>query len=216
MIPILTIDVLGNATSSVTTDEQRAAFKERRVRIQSIQFSTVTITGPALARIRDRYRGDNDILDLADFFASAWPDQWIIDGLCRAFEHHFNGLHEEATMLALRRIEWIARDLFAARGGATTTPMQGERPGGVKGLGEILRALREHLDPAFATWLDLALVNPTAINLRGRYFHALRDGPEPSETDAALALQAVLYLWRDCVQRNAAAAEREDPDQTDV
>lgn len=216
LIPILTIDVLGNATSSVTTDEQRAAFKERWARTQSMSFSAATITGPALAGIRDRYRGDNGIHDLAGFFAAAWPDPWIVDGLCRAFQHHFNGLHEEAVMIALRRIEWIARDLLAACGGVTTTPMQGDRPGGVKGLGDILRALREHLDPDFATWLDLALTNPTASNLRGRYFHALRDGSESSANDAALALQAVLYLWRDRIQRNAAAAEREDPDSAAV
>ncbi len=216
LIPILTSDVLGNATSSVRTDEQRSALKERWGRTHSISFSAATITGPALAGIRDRYRGDNGIHDLAGFFAAAWPDPWIVDGLCRAFQHHFNGLHEEAVMIALRRIEWIARDLLAACGGVTTTPMQGDRPGGVKGLGDILRALREHLDPDFATWLDLALTNPTAINLRGRYFHALRDGTEPSQTDAVTALQAVLYLWRDRIQRNAAAAEREDPDSAAV
>ena len=216
LVPLQTFDVRGNATSSVATDEQRPAFKERWIRTWLISFSAATITGPALAHIRDHYRGNDGTLDLAGFFAAAWTDQWIVDGLCRAFEHHFNGLHEEAALLALRRIEWIARDLLNTCGGVTTTPMQGERPGGVKGLGEILRALRGHLDPDFATWLDLSLTNSTAINLRGRYFHALRDGPEPSQTDAALALQAVLYLWRDRVQRNAAAAEREDPDQASV
>ena len=217
MVSIRTLDVLGNATSSVRTDERRAELKERWVRTQSMLFSAATITGLALTRIRDRYRGDDGVPDLAGFFAAAWPDSWIVDGLCRAFQHHFNGLHEEAVMLALRRIEWIARDLLAACGGVTTTPMQGDRPGGVKGLGDILRALREHLDPDFATWLDLALTNPTAINLRGRYFHALRDGSEFPKNDAALALQAVLYLWRDRIQRNAAqAAEREDPDTAAV
>ena len=217
LVSIRTLDVRGNATSSVTTDEQRAAFKERWVRTWLISFSAATITGLALTRIRDRYRGDDGVPDLAGFFAAAWPDSWIVDGLCRAFQHHFNGLHEEAVMLALRRIEWIARDLLAACGGVTTTPMQGDRPGGVKGLGDILRALREHLDPDFATWLDLALTNPTASNLRGRYFHALRDGSEFPKNDAALALQAVLYLWRDRIQRNAAqAAEREDPDTAAV
>ena len=216
LVSIRTLDVRGNATSSVTTDEQRAAFKERWVRTWLISFSAATITGLALTRIRDRYRGDDGVPDLAGFFAAAWPDSWIVDGLCRAFQHHFNGLHEEAVMLALRRIEWIARDLLAACGGVTTTPMQGDRPGGVKGLGDILRALREHLDPDFAKWLELALTDSTAINLRGRYFHALRDGSESSANDAALALQAVLYLWRDRIQRNAEAAEREDPDSAAV
>ena len=217
LVSIRTLDVLGNATSSVTTNERRAAFKERWVRTWLISFSAATITGLALTRIRDRYRGDDGVPDLAGFFAAAWPDSWIVDGLCRAFQHHFNGLHEEAVMLALRRIEWIARDLLAACGGVTTTPMQGDRPGGVKGLGDILRALREHLDPDFAKWLELALTDSTAINLRGRYFHALQDGSESPKNDAALALQAVLYLWRDRIQRNAAeAAEREDPDSAAV
>ena len=215
-VQINMLDEAGRLVFAPSTPDERAQYKEAQARQLLLGMSRAALIEPALAGIRDRHWTDSSGTELCQFFAAAWPDRWIAEGLARAFLHWRHAAGEEAAVLALRRIERIVRDLSQECGGVTWVPPKPKAPGHAQGLGAMLRELRPHVDDPLWQYLNWTLSDPLGLNLRGKYFHALDTAVPAPMADAVTALQAVLYLWRDRIQRNAAAeaAVREDPDQT--
>ena len=217
LVQINVLDEAGRLVFAPSTPDERAQYKEAQARQLLLGMSRTALIEPALAGIRERHWTDAAGAELHGFFAAAWPDRWIAEGLARAFLYWQHDAGEEATLLALRRIERIVRDLCQECGGATWVQPKPKSPGHAQGLGAMLRQLRDHIDDPLWQYLNWTLSDPLGLNLRAKYFHALDTAVPAPMADAVTALQAVLYLWRDRIQRNAAqAAEREDPDSAAV
>ena len=216
LVQINALDEAGRLVFAPSTPDERAQYKEAQARELLLRLSRTALIEPALAGIRERHWTDAAGAELHGFFAAAWPDRWIAEGLARAFLYWRHDAGEEATVLALRRIERIIRDLCQECGGATWVQPKPKSPGHAQGLGAMLRQLRDHVDDPLWQYLNWTLSDPLGLNLRAKYFHALDTAMPAPMADAVTVLQAVLYLWRDRIQRNAAAAEREDPDSAAV
>ena len=216
LVQIKMLDEAGRLVFAASTPDERAQYKEAQARQLLLGMSRTALIEPVLAGIRERHWTDSSGAELSQFFAAAWPDSWIAEGLARAFLYWHHDAGEEATVLALRRIERIVRDLCQECGGATWVPPKPKAPGHAQGFGTMLRGLRGHVNDPLWQYLNWTLSDPLGLNLRAKYFHALDTAVPAPMADAVTVLQAVLYLWRDRVQRNAAAAEREGPDQASV
>ena len=217
LVQINVLDEEGRLVFAPSTPDERAQYKEAQARQLLLGMSRTALIEPVLAGIRERHWTDAAGAELHGFFAAAWPDRWIAEGLARAFLYWRRDAGEEATVLALRRIERIVRDLSQECGGATWVQPKPKSPGHAQGLGAMLRQLRDHVDDPLWQYLNWTLSDPLGLNLRAKYFHALDAAVPAPMADAVTVLQAVLCLWRDRIQRNAAqAAEREDPDTAAV
>ena len=213
-IQINLLDEAGHLVFAPSTPETRTQYKESQVRQLRLSMFRAALIEPALDGIRERHWRDSAGGELYRFFMAAWPDQWIAEGLARAFLYWASGAGEETVALVLRRIERIVRDLLQECGGTVWVPPQPENPGYAAGLGKMVHQLREHVDETLWQYLRWTISDPLGLNLRAKYFHALDTTvPVPSE-DVAMVLQAVLYLWCDRIRRNATAeaGEGEDSD----
>ncbi len=218
LMQINVLDEAGRLVFAPSTPEERMLHKESQARQMLLNTFRAALIEPALDGIRDRHWSDAAGRELHGFFLAAWPERWIAEGLARAFLYWVNGGCEEATVLALRRIERIVRDLLQECGGAIWVPPQPKKPGHAQGLGAMLHELSGHIDEASWHYLWWTLSDPLGLNLRAKYFHALDTAAPAQSEDAAMVLQAVLYLWRDRIRRNAAAeaAQGEDSDEAAV
>ena len=216
LVQIKMLDEAGRLVFAASTPDERAQYKEAQARQLLLGMSRTALIEPVLAGIQERHWTDSSGAELSQFFAAAWSDSWIVEGLARAFLYWHHDAGEEATVLALRRIERIVRDLCQECGDATWVPPKPKARGHAQGFGTMLRGLRGHVDDPLWQYLNWTLSDPLGLNLRAKYFHALDTAVPAPMADAVTVLQAVLYLWRDRVQRNAAAAEREGPDQASV
>lgn len=217
LVQINQLDEAGRLVSAPSTPDERAQYKEAQARELLLGMSRTALIEPVLAGIRERHWTDSSGAQLFRFFAAAWPDRWIAEGLARAFLYWHHDAGEEAVVLALRRIERIVRELSQECGGATWVPPKPKAPGHAQGFGTMLRELRGHVDDALWQYLNWTISDPLGLNLRAKYFHALDTAVPASMPDAVTVLQAILFLWCDRIQRNAAeAAGREDLDHADV
>ena len=213
-IQINLLDEADRLVFAPSTPEERMQYKESQARQLRLSMFREALLEQALNEIRERHWTDGAGGELYGFFMAAWPDQWIADGLARAFLYWASGAGEETVVLALRRVERIIRDLLQECGGTAWVPPQPKAPGHAQGLGAMMRELRGHVDDSLWQYLKWTLSEPLGLNLRAKYFHALdATVPVPLE-DATMVLQAVLYLWRDRIQRKVAAEAggREDSD----
>lgn len=214
LVQINVFDEIGRLVFAPSTPEERVLYKESQARALLLSTFRTTLIEPTLDQIRERYWSDAAGRELYGFFSAAWPERWIAEGLARAFLYWASGACEEAALLALRRVERVVRDLLQECGGTTWVPPKPKTPGHAQGLGAMLRELREHFDESSWDYLWWTLSEPLGLNLRAKYFHALDTAVPAQSEDATMVLQAVLYLWRDRIRRNAAAetAEREGSD----
>ena len=173
LVQINELDEAGRLVFAPSTPDERAQYKEAQARQLLLGMSRTALIEPALAGIRERHWTDAAGAELHGFFAAAWPDRWIAEGLARAFLYWRRDAGEEATLLALRRIERIVRDLSQECGGATWVQPKPKSPGHAQGLGAMLRQLRDHVDDPLWQYLNWTLSDPLGLNLRAKYFHAL-------------------------------------------
>ena len=149
-----------------------------------------TLAFEALSRIGSTY--ERRWGQLAGFFISdlIWPPE--AHAFSRAFEHFWAGRYDEAILVALPRIESILRRTARAMGQIVFRPPDGDRPGGLKTLGEVLRLLQGKVDEGWWQSFSFVLADPLGVNLRNEYSHGLRE--VGTEVDAALILQLAAHL----------------------
>lgn len=130
--------------------------------------------------------------------AVAWFDGGTIEPLValrigKALEHFDTGDYDSAASVLAPRLERIVRGIATAIGlTVTRSPDRGGRPGGVKGLGQILSLLKPALPEESYRYLGALLSEATSLNLRNRIGHGLAD--EVSRYEAALLIHAVCHL----------------------
>lgn len=119
----------------------------------------------------------------------------VARSFARAFGHYWNNDPEAACTVAIPRIETLARGLLKARGASVFSPQKGPAAGQMSMLDRLLRQLADHgADESWIRSLQALLIKPgVGLNLRNDILHGLRDEP-PSQAEAALVLQAALFL----------------------
>jgi hypothetical protein len=86
--------------------------------------------------------------ELAEFFKSALIDAMTADRIARAMELWWDGCPEESAHLLAPRLEAVRRGLARRVGLPIIREPQGEKPGGVRSLGDLLTALEGRLPTA--------------------------------------------------------------------
>ena len=172
----------------VTPEEKWAREFGRRQEIHAGVHGTMA--QEALGRIGLKY--ERTWVQLKQLLVSdlIWPPE--ADAFGRAFEHFWAGRHDEAILVALPRIESVLRRMASSTGQVVFRPPEGERPGGLKTLGEVMRLLRDELDEGWWHAFSYILADPLGLNLRNEYSHGLRAAG--GDVDAALILNLVAYL----------------------
>jgi hypothetical protein len=145
----------------------------------------------ALKRMKDRYAvPDEDAL--IEFFTTDLVRREVAMFFARALLHFWAERYDEAVHVITPRIEAATRELARKSGVVVIREPVGERPGGVRSLGELLRDLRGRLDEPWRRYLWITLAEPLGLNLRNLVSHGLID--EGTETSAALLIQIACFL----------------------
>ncbi len=175
------------------TDEQREQFALAELEALALQY-----TGPfyahAIARIGGHFAPDLD--DLAgQLVALPAVTEGTARSVARSLLHFWQEDYEAALMIALPRIETLARQLLKMAGEPLYRVQAGERPGQYPTLGNLLGRLDEPLlDRDWRRYLETLLVLPgIGLNLRNERLHGLDDSDVASAT-AALVLVGCVYL----------------------
>ena len=125
-------------------------------------------------------------------------DALIAEKLADCFEHYWSGRFDEASLLALPRIEAVTRTAARTLGVRTYTEPGAPRTpvGKHAGLGELLSKMKGRLPEGQRRYLHRLLSDPLSLNTRNRLLHGL--SIESNAQEAALVLQAVCVLatWR--------------------
>jgi hypothetical protein len=122
-------------------------------------------------------------------------DETVAGRAARAVELYEEGDYDSAASVLAPRLERLVRRIAATAGLAVTkSPDSRGRPGGVKGLGEILRLLEGIVPEEIRRYLRALLSDVTSLNLRNRVGHGLID--EASKIEAALLIHAFCVIAR--------------------
>lgn len=145
-----------------------------------------------LRRLEQKY-GRPDHQELTQFFTTTFIEEAIAERIARAFELWWEAQPDEAAHILAPRIEAIIRELARQLRLPVIREPQGDKPGGVRSLGDLLFALEGHLPTAgWHAYLFSLLSDPLGLNLRNVIGHGMRAGI--SIQDAALLLHAACYL----------------------
>jgi len=138
--------------------------------------------------------------ELTTFFTTDLIDEGTAERIARAFELWWDDRPDENAHLIVPRLEAAVRSLAREAGFPIIKEPQAGKPGGVRPLGELLRALRPSFPlPGWPAYLYHLLSDPLGLNLRNVIAHGIRARIE--RTDAALLLHAAAFLKTVGVQR---------------
>lgn len=164
------------------------------------------ILGQVLDGIKERY-GPPSRQDLTTFFTAAFIPEETAERIAAALLHYWEGNLDECVHVLCPRIEATLRTGFMKVGMTIISLPQGERPGGIRVLGELLREAFEldvMRDASRTRYLYNLLCDPYGMNLRNSIAHGLLT--RAREGDAALLIQAICYL------RLLTVGQKEQPD----
>lgn len=176
-----------------STDEQREQLALAELEALALQY-----TGPlyahAITRIGEHFAPDFE--DLAGRLADLpVVTHGAARSVARSLLHFWQGEYEAALMIALPRIETLARQLLKMAGEPLYRVQVGKKPGGYPALGNLLGRLEEPLlDPDWRRYLETLLVLPgIGLNLRNERLHGL-DESDIAPATAALVLVGCVHL----------------------
>ena len=145
-----------------------------------------------LRRIEEKY-GRPEHQQLTDFFTAPFIEAAIAERIARAFELWWEGQPDDAAHVLVPRLEAIIRELARQLGVPVIREPQGDKPGGVRSLGDLLFALDGRLPTAgWHAYLINLLSDPLGLNLRNVIGHGMRSSI--TAEDAALLLHAACFL----------------------
>jgi hypothetical protein len=143
-----------------------------------------------LAKMRERY---GPVSAAAHWFESPLIEPFVAERIGRAIALFEEGDYDASASILAPRLERVIRSVARAVGlSVTKSPDARGRPGGVKGLGELLAGLEGSLPEATRRYLRALLSEVTGPNLRNRIGHGLTDLVTPQE--AALLIQAACHV----------------------
>jgi hypothetical protein len=206
LIHLVTSEVIGEANSVVTssaqnTDEDHVARAmdrdAKRQAAYSARLTAHAILVPALRQTLVSYEPWDEADLAAGLRADGLCDAVAADALARALRHFAEGRFDEALLIAAPRVERLVRSL-ARRSCIQTTKRPTAKVGGIRGLGELLGAMRAQVvtpgsfHDDLISAMELTLVDADALNLRNDAEHGISGVADPAE--AALVIQLGLLL----------------------
>jgi len=179
----------------ITTDEQKF-----RKALADYESNGIVVWSVLLVEALDRLAksGGVDADAVAEHLAGEILDSDAAAALGRAFDHYNNGDYEACLMTALPRIERAIREAARQAGLAVYDEPRsdGTRYGAYKGLGKLLRVLKDHVPESHRGYMERALVDQLSLNLRNRALHGLMAQVVPGDAAIALHISLILGLWR--------------------
>ncbi len=190
---LVTKIVLGadNAPIRIVTSQE----DHRDVALSQHEAMRIAFWGTVAADVLDRVcqqHGEPEAVELARFFVTPLIPEDIAERIGRALLLYWRGQPDESAHLMVPRIETTIRAIARESGLAIIHEPYGEKPGGVRPLGELLRDLRGFLDESWQRYLWNLLCDPPGTNLRNRIAHGLL--PRVERAEAALLIHAACYL----------------------
>ena len=152
------------------------------------------LIGQVLDGIKARY-GVPSLEEVTPLFTSAFIPEETAERVAAALLHYWDGRLDECVHVLCPRLEATLRTGFMRAGMTVIGLPAGEKPGGVRTLGELLREalIRDVFRDASRTrYLYNLLCDPYGMNLRNSIAHGFLT--KARKEDAALLIQAVCYL----------------------
>lgn len=176
---------------------RRAATEEehREVELSAHEARGIAFWGISAADVLDRIHDEKappKDASLADFFTTGIIAPEVAERIARALVLYWEGQPDEASHLLVPRLEAVIREMCRQAGLAIIREPRGREPGGVRTLGDLLGALKGHLDESWRRYLVNLLVDPIGTNLRNRISHALLN--QATREQAAALLHAACFL----------------------
>jgi hypothetical protein len=159
------------------------------------EANTITFWGQlaaeGLRRMQERH-GVPEMDSLLPYFSQGVIAPEYAEAFARGVRLYCEGRYDESALVVVPRIEAVVRELARRAGLVVNREPHGERPGGVRSLGETLLALRGVFsDESWWRYLWNALAEPLGLNLRNRLAHGLAEG---SHVTAAVLLHICCFL----------------------
>ncbi len=144
-----------------------------------------------LDRIKNRFGTPRDD-ELTEFFTTPLISEEVAERIGRALALFWESQFDESALVLLPRIESVIRAIVREMGLAIMVEAQGDRPGRVKMLRELLSSLRGRYEESWRRYLVNLLVEPLGTNLRNTHLHGLRASADRDE--AAILIHVACHL----------------------
>ena len=189
----------GTAVSLPSGSPERHTADIGHQRAQLIAFSSGLFGQPVLEDMDKRYgMGPSNLVAC---FSPVMPQE-AVDTIVAAHERCQARDYRSAVAQLWPAIEQIVRSVCLVHGLTTASRKSASFPK-TRPLGELLRMLAPHIDDIYASYLDAALVDEWALNLRNLYAH----GHSP-EVDHGIAYGILFHTV--CVLRQISNSTRAD------
>ncbi len=194
---LFTKSVMGHGTAAsrlkATTEDQRRKLDEAERRAFHASFWSILFVR-VLREIPKRH-GRPPREDITAFFNTELIGPVRAERIARAMELFWESQADECAHILVPRLESILRDMARRAGLPIIREPVGDKPGGVRTLGVLLRELGGAMpEPGWHAYLVNLLTDECGINLRNSIAHGLKEQIGPG--DAALLIQAACYLQR--------------------
>ena len=192
---LFTKSVMGHGTAAsrlkATTEDQRRQLDEAERRAFHASFWSILFVRVLQTIPRRHGRPARD--DITAFFNTELIGPVRAERIARALELFWEGQADESAHILVPRLESILREMARRAGLPIIREPVGDKPGGVRTLGVLLRELGGALpDPGWHAYLVNLLTDERGINLRNSIAHGLKE--QIGLGDAALLIQAACYL----------------------
>jgi hypothetical protein len=170
---------------------------ETQLRVEVAKYEAMeiafwgTLGAIVLQRMKEVFPLSNDF-DLAGLFEGPLISRPVAEVFRESLRDHWEGRYSQALYPAIAQIEAIIREMCRRIGGVIFVESQGNIPGRLKPLGELLEILRGALDRGRRDYLHRLLVDPFGVNLRNRAMHGLL--VQITATESALVLHCAAML----------------------
>lgn len=172
-----------------TTSHKRVALAEERARAASFWG---LFAADALDIVAEAFERPTRVA-LTEFFTSELIDAEVAERMARALELYWDQQPDESAHLVVPRLERVIRGMAQRVGVPIFREPQGDKPGGVEGLGSLLQDISGAFsDPGWHAYLVVLLSDPLGLNLRNAISHGIL--PRAGRPVAALLLQAGCLL----------------------
>ena len=181
----------GVAVSLPSGSPERRAADIGHQRAQAIAYSSGFFGQSSLHDLDERYgMGPSNLVAC---FSPVMPQE-VVDTIVAAHERWQARDYRSAVALLWPAIEQIVRSMCLALG-LTTAAWKSASSPRTRPLGELLKDLAPHIDEIYASYLDSALVDGWALNLRNLYAHG-----HPPGVDRGIAYPILFHIV--CVLRH--------------
>jgi hypothetical protein len=131
--------------------------------------------------------------ELTEFFSTELIDASNAERIAEALELWWDHKVDQSAHILAPRLEAVIREMARLVGLPIVREPVANRPGRVRGLGEILDGLKGHLaTPGWHAYFTSLLADPLGLNLRNVIAHGLRS--EIGVDDAALMIHVACHL----------------------